>query len=463
MTGTRGSDEVSTKLQRIAELARNVPGRVLTTLAHYIDIEWLREAYRLTRKDGAVGVDGQTAHEYAANLEGNLRSLLERFKSGSYRAPPVRRVHIPKGDGRKTRPIGIPTFEDKILQRAVTMVLNAVYEQDFLDCSYGFRPNRSAHQALETLWKGLMDVGGGWIIDADIKSFFDELDHGHLRSFLDQRVRDGVLRRMIGKWLKAGVLEGGVTRRPDGGTPQGGVVSPLLANIYLHEVLDSWFDEVVLPRLTGRAFLIRYADDFVIVCERESDARRVLEALQGRMERYGLTLHPEKTRLVRFDRPRYRPGSRGEDDDPKPETFDLLGFTHYWGRSRKGGWTVKRQTAKARFSKALRTISLWCRFNRHLPIAEQHKALTRKLRGHDAYYGITGNGAALERLRHQVRQIWHKWLDRRSSRGQMPWERFMRLLERFPLPPARVVHSVFGRHASPRSTTWSGSCCSQRG
>ena len=212
MTGTRGSDEVSTKLQRIAELARNVPGRVLTTLAHYIDIEWLREAYRLTRKDGAVGVDGQTAHEYAANLEENLRSLLERFKSGSYRAPPVRRVHIPKGDGRKTRPIGIPTFEDKILQRAVTMVLNAVYEQDFLDCSYGFRPNRSAHQALETLWKGLMDVGGGWIIDADIKSFFDELDHGHLRSFLDQRVRDGVLRRMIGKWLKAGVLEGGVTR-----------------------------------------------------------------------------------------------------------------------------------------------------------------------------------------------------------------------------------------------------------
>ena len=212
MTGTRGSDEVSTKLQRIAELARNVPGRVLTTLAHHVDIEWLREAYRLTRKDGAVGVDGQTAHEYAANLEENLRSLLERFKSGSYRAPPVRRVHIPKGDGRKTRPIGIPTFEDKILQRAVTMVLNAVYEQDFLDCSYGFRPNRSAHQALETLWKGLMDVGGGWIIDADIKSFFDELDHGHLRSFLDQRVRDGVLRRMIGKWLKAGVLEGGVTR-----------------------------------------------------------------------------------------------------------------------------------------------------------------------------------------------------------------------------------------------------------
>ncbi len=447
-TGSPKPESVSTKMQRIAELARNAPDMVFTTLAHHIDVELLLEAYRLTRKDGAVGVDGVTAREYAANLGERLASLLDRFKSGSYRAPPVRRVHIPKGDGRKTRPIGIPTFEDKVLQRAVTMVLGAVYEQDFLDCSFGFRPNRSAHQALEVLWKGLMDLRGGWVIDADIKGFFDNLSHGHLRSFLDQRVRDGVLRRMIDKWLKAGVMEAGETWRPDAGTPQGGVVSPLLANLYLHEVLDKWFAEVVLPRLRGRAFIVRYADDFVVVCERESDAQRVLEALGGRMERYGLTLHPEKTRLVRFGRPRHRPGAKRDGNEPEPGAFDLLGFTHFWGRSRKGGWTVKRRTAKDRFARAIRTIATWCRLNRHSPIEEQHKALTLELMGHDTYYGITGNGTALELLRYHVRRIWRKWLDRRSSRGQLPWQRFVRILERFPLPPARVVQSVFGRRAA---------------
>lgn len=234
---------------------------VFTTLAHHIDLELLHEAYRKTRKDGAPGIDGQTATEYAADLEGNLRSLLDRFKSGTYRAPPVRRVYIPKADGKTQRPIGIPTFEDKVLQRAVTMVLEAVYEQDFLDCSYGFRPNRSAHQAIEALWRGLMDMGGGVVIEVDIKSYFDTIEHQHLRDFLDKRVRDGVLRRAIDKWLKAGVLEEGSVHRVEEGTPQGGVVSPLLANIYLHEVLDTWFAAVVVPRLRAKGFMIRYADD----------------------------------------------------------------------------------------------------------------------------------------------------------------------------------------------------------
>jgi len=432
---------VSTRLERIAELAKKNPEMVLTTLAHHIDIWFLAKAYLLTRKDGAVGVDGQTAAAYKQNLKGNLEDLLERFKSGTYRAPPVRRTYIPKGDGRKTRPIGIPTFEDKILQRAVAMVLEAVYEQDFLDCSYGFRPGRSAHQALQTLWQGLMKTGGGWVLDVDIKSFFDELDHGHLRAFLDLRVRDGVLRRVIGKWLKAGVMEQGGVSYPDAGTPQGGVISPLLANIYLHEALDKWFEREVKPRLAGDAFLVRYADDFVLVCAQGHDARRVMEVLPKRLGRFGLTLHPDKTRMVYFKRPTWRPG-RGHRG-PRPQTFDLLGFTHYWGRTRKGRWAVTRKTAKDRFSRAVKKIAQWCRDNRHIPVAEQRKTLSLKLRGHDAYYGITGNARALERLREAVKRTWRKWLDRRGDRKRrMTWDRFNVLLRRYPLPAARVVHSA---------------------
>src|SRR6266540_2488188 len=300
MWETSGSQTVSTKLQRVAKLTRESPGMVWTTLAHHIDVNFLREAYRRTRKDGAVGVDEKTAQEYGLDLESNLECLRERLKSGTYQAPPVRRVHIPKGEGTATRPIGIPTFEDKVLQRAVAMVLEAVYEQDFRDCSYGFRSGRSAHQALEFLRERLMKMKGGWVAEIDIEKFFDTLDHGRLRSFLDSRVRDGVLRRMIDKWLKAGVMEEGQVSYSDLGTPQGGVISPLLANIYLHEVLDVWFEDVVAPQMKGRCFLVRYADDAVIVFEQESDAREVMGMLPKRMEEYGLRLHPEKTRLVPF-------------------------------------------------------------------------------------------------------------------------------------------------------------------
>jgi group II intron reverse transcriptase/maturase len=409
---------------------------VLSTLAHHIDLDFLRAAYRRVRKDGAPGVDGQTATAYAERLEGNLQELLDRFKSGRYQAPPVKRAHIPKGEG-KTRPIGIPTFEDKVLQRAVAMVLEAVYEQDFLACSYGFRPGRSAHQALDALWQGLMDGGGGWVLDVDIRSFFDTLDHAHLRGFLDQRVRDGVLRRMIDKWLKAGVLEEGVLSRPEEGTPQGGVISPLLANVYLHHVLDRWFEEEVRPRLRGWAFLVRFADDFVIVCAREDDARRLLEVLPKRLGRFGLTLHPDKTRLVRFARPR---NGKGPEAGPKSESFNLLGFTHFWTRSRRGAWVVKRKTAKDRLRRAVKRVSVWCRQNRHRPVAWQHEQLGLKLLGHYGYYGITPNFKALARYKHQVERAWQKWLNRRSQRRTMPWERFQRLLQRYPLPRPRIVH-----------------------
>jgi group II intron reverse transcriptase/maturase len=436
MPGTPSPETISTRRQRIAELARQSPQAAFTTLAHHIDIDWMVEAYRRTRKDGAVGVDGQTAKDYAVDLEGNLRSLLDRAKSGRYLAPPVRRVHIPKGTGSETRPIGIPTFEDKILQRAVAMVLESVYEQDFLDCSYGFRPGRSAHQALDALWHRLMEVRGGWVLEIDIRKFFDALDHRHLRAILRRRVRDGVLLRLIGKWLKAGVLEDGCVTHPESGSPQGGVISPILANAYLHEVLDTWFEQTVKPRLKGRASLIRYADDAVLVFEREGDARRVLDVLPKRFGKYGLTLHPEKTRLVPFQglRPGAPPGSR----DERPGTFEFLGFTHYWGRTLKGNWAVKRRTAKSRFNRSLKSVAEWCREYRHRPIKEQWVALTGKLRGHYAYYGITGNMPSLNSFRHHVTRTWHKWLCRRSDQGRIPWERFGELEQRFPLPPAKL-------------------------
>jgi group II intron reverse transcriptase/maturase len=418
---------------------------VFTTLSHHIDMDWLREAYRRTRKDGAVGVDGQTAQEYAANLEENLRSLLERFKSGRYVAPPVRRVHIPKGDGKQTRPIGIPSFEDKVLQRAVVMVLEPIYEQDFLPCSFGFRPGRSAHQALDVFWQQAMKMGGGWVLEIDIRKFFDTLGHEHLREIIRHRIGDGVLLRTIGKWLNAGVQESGCLSYPDEGSPQGGVISPILANAYLHEVLDTWFERTVKARLKGSAFMIRYADDAVLVFKEERDARSVLDVLPRRFGKYGLTLHPEKTRLVPFQRPRRR---EKNDSDAKPGTFDLLGFTHFWAISRKGNWVVKRKTASDRLTRALHAVSAWCRKNRHLPVREQWKALRRKLTGHYGYYGITGNSRALQQFGFWAAGVWRKWLCRRSQRAYLSWEVFHRLLAQYPLPAPtirqRAVPSAIG-------------------
>jgi group II intron reverse transcriptase/maturase len=351
----------------------------------------------------------------------------------------VKRVHIPKGTGKETRPIGIPTFEDKVLQRAVQMILEPLYEQGFLNCSYGFRPGRSAHDALAALWQGLMEMDGGWIVDLDIRKFFDTLDKSHLREILKKRVSDGVLLRLIGKWLNAGVLEDGEVSYPERGTPQGGVISPMLSNIYLHEVLDRWFEAEVKPRLKGKAFLIRFADDAVLVFAQRGDAERVLEVLPKRFGRYGLTVHPEKTRLICFGKPQKR--GEGTSEPPRWEKFNFLGFTHYWGRSRKGAWAVRRKTESSRFSRALGSITEWCRRNRHRPLGEQQRVLSWKLTGHYAYYGITGNAKCLRSFYGEVQRIWRKWLMRRSRGQYLRWERFKQMLRRYPLPPARVVHS----------------------
>ena len=432
------SETISPKLERIAMLARQAPEMSFTTLAHHIDIDWLHEAYRRTRKDGATGVDDQSAAEYATKLEENLQSLLDRAKSGTYRASPVRRVHIPKGDGTQTRPIGIPTFEDKVLQRAVAMVLEAVYEQDFLNCSYGFRPRRSAHDALNALRNEVMSMKGGWILEVDIEKFFDTLDHRHLRELLRRRIRDGVLLRLIGKWLNAGVLEEGAVTHPEAGTPQGGVISPLLANIYLHEVLDTWFVRDVKPRLHGRGFLCRYADDFVVLFENEKDARRVMDVLPERLGKYGLALHPVKTRLVSFCRPVRKPGG---DDTSESESFDLLGFTHHWAKSRNGNWVVKLRTAKGRLSRALARVRAWCRDHRHHEIRWQWRVLVAKLRGHYGYFGVTGNMRALERFRYEVMCTWRKWLSRRSTVTRHGWSGWSKLLERYPLPEPKITRA----------------------
>ena len=446
----RNSESVSTKRERIAALAKQSPQMAFTSLAYLMDIDWLKEAYRRTRKDGAAGVDGVTAGDYEQDLEGNLQRLLDRAKSGTYRAPPVRRVHIPKGgSSTETRPLGIPTLEDKVLQRAVVMLLEPIYEQDFLDCSYGFRPRRSAHQALESFRNQMMDCRGGWTLEVDIRKFFDNLGHDDLRMFLQLRVRDGVLLRLIGKWLKAGVMEKGSVSYPEAGTPQGGVISPLLSNVFLHYVLDLWFEQEVKPRLRHCAFLVRFADDFVIGFRDRCDAQRVMEVLPKRFGKYGLTVHPTKTKLVPFRAPSSSTKDRNGTPSDRPGTFDFLGFTHYWAKSRRGYWVVKFKTAADRFSRAMRSIAEWCRTNRHLPKCEQQQKLNEKLRGHYAYYGVTGNSGALSSFRREVERCWHLWLRRRNRQREMPWDQFLRTLQRYPLARVKTVHSVLRCAANP--------------
>ncbi len=435
MAETLRSGNVTTKLQRIAELAREDPSRVFTSVAHAIDLEWVKEACRRTRKDGAAGVDGTTWADYAKDLDANLSALATKIRAGIYRPPPVRRAYIPKASGGE-RPIGIPSFEDKIAQRAVAMLLEAIYEQDFAPDSYGFRPGRSAHQALEELQRRPTYWKRCWVIDADIQSFFDTIDHTKLRSILDQRVRDGVIRTLVDRWLNAGVLEQGRLTRPDEGTPQGGVISPLLANIFLHEVLDRWVRRDVWPRLRNDVRCVRYADDFVLLLRSEEDARRVRAVLDKRFERFGLKLHPEKTRLLSFDSP-----GLGTKRAQRERSFDFLGFTHFWVRSRKGRWIVRQRTSKTRFARGLKALKARCRKMQHHTLREQHEAMCRMLRGHFNYYGITGNGGALARYRTVALRLWGRSLARRNQR-RFAWRRFLPLLERYPLPMPKPPHSV---------------------
>ena len=430
--GSLKSMDVQTKQQRIAQLAKRHPGEGIKSLNHYIDVEWLHEAYRRTRKDGAAGIDEVTSSEYETDLDKNLQSLLQRFKSGRYYAPAVKRGYVPKND-EEDRPIGIPCLEDKVLQRAICMVLEPIFEVDFLECSYGFRPKRSVHQAIEAMWHTFREYGSCWVLEVDIRKYFDSIKHEHLRTFYKQRVCDGVIRRVLGKWLKAGVMEDGAISYPVDGTPQGGVISPLLSNIYLHNVVDEWFERDIQPRMCNRCRLLRFADDLVIIFESKYDAQRVMAVLPQRFSRYGLTLHAEKTRLVEFSPPGEMHG--------KGRTFDFLGFTHYWGKSRKGNWIPKRKTAKERLKRSIGKVYRWCEEHRHEPVEVQWKTLCRKVHGHYNFYGVSFNLRSINMFFEEITCSWQKWLNRRNREDTMPWEKFSRLLVRYPLPRPRIVHS----------------------
>lgn len=403
---TKRTQDVSTKCLRIAELSRKYPNSALTTLNGYMDEPWLKEAYSRLKKGKAVGIDGQGLESYGRELDRNLSDLITRAKTGSYRAPPVRRVEIPKDGSKEKRPIGIPTTEDKVLQMGVYMLLEPVYENEFYDFSYGFRPNKSAHQALARIRDEIHGKRINWVLDVDIRKFFDTLSHQQLKGFLRQRVSDGVINRLISKWLKAGYMKSGQMRKSKEGTPQGGIISPLLANIYLHEVLDKWFVEQVQPVMKSESFLVRYADDFIMGFHLESDARRVLKVLSKRFSKYGLTIHPDKTRLVKFEKP--------WGNAPESESFDYLGFTHYWSKNRNGKYVVSRKTAKDRFKRSLKGFNQWCRENRHCKMKDQIDSIKRKLQGHYAYYAIRGNSRSLSELKFRVMYIWYKWLCRRT-------------------------------------------------
>ena len=436
MGETSSSPTISTQLQRIAEQAKTYPAMVFTTLAHRMDVDFLREAYHRTRKDSAPGVDGVTADEYAEHLEENLRDLHERLRSGRYQAPPVKRRWLAKADGSQ-RPIGLPTFEDKIVQRAVAMLLGAIYEEDFYEFSPGFRPGHSAHQALSELREQCREQRINWIVDADVSGFFDSLGHDRLQEMLQQRVKDGSILRLIGKWLHAGVLDGETLLQPDTGSPQGAVISPLLGNLFLHQVLDEWYVAMVKPRLKGRSFLIRYGDDFVLGCELEADARRIMTALPKRFARFGLTIHPQKMALIAFS----QPSARGEGTQGK-STFEFLGFTHYWARSRRGYWVIKRRTAKKRLRRTLTALWQWCRSHRHRTVEEQHQELCQKLRGHYQYYGIRGNYRLLEVVLRHAERAWRYWLSRRSQKGMITGNKLEWWQAHFPLPLPKIVHNI---------------------
>ncbi len=427
---------VTNGLDRVRQAARKDKDARFTALLHHVDLARLRAAYRAINPKAAAGVDGVTWAVYGQDLEANLQDLHQRLHIGSYRARPSRRVYIPKADGRQ-RPLGIAALEDKIIQRAVVEVLNAVYEEDFLGFSYGFRPGRKPHDALDALAAGIYKKKVNWILDADIRSFFTSLDQGWLMKFLEHRIADKRILRLIKKWLKAGVIENGNWSQTPEGTPEGGSASPLLANVYLHYVLDRWVWQWRRRHARGDVIIVRWADDFVVGFEHLGDAKQFLKDLRERFAKFSLELHAGKTRLIQFGR--FAAQNRKERGLAKPETFDFLGFTHICGKGRSGHFWLRRITISKRMRAKLHEVNDQLKRRRHLPVPEQGQWLASVVRGHFAYYAVPGNMRAINAFRIQVTRHWFKALRRRSQRHRLNWERMNRLAMHW-LPPARILH-----------------------
>jgi group II intron reverse transcriptase/maturase len=429
------------KLELIAEKAKQDKGKKFTALVHHVNEKNLAECYKELKRNKASGIDGVTVEEYGMNLEGNLKGLVGRLKSKSYRSQPVRRVYIPKPGKKEKRGLGIPTVEDKLVQMAAKKILEAIYEQDFKEYSYGFRPNRSCHEAIKRLDKEVMTKPVNYIVEVDIKRFFDTVSHYWLQRCLEERIKDPNYMWLIRRFLKAGVIEEGKQYKSKVGTPQGGVISPLLANIYLHYVLDLWLENKIKPKAKGYMQEIRYCDDFVVCCETLEDAKEFLKQLESRLDKFGLAISPEKTKIVEFGRRAWKQSKR---TGKKAKTFDFLGFTHYCATSRRGYFVMGHKTTKRNLCGKLKEIKEYIRKVRNsLQLRDWLKVLKAKLIGHYNYFGISGNYRSINKFYRQVLRIAFKWINRRSQRKSMNWGKFDKYLKRYPLPKPKIYVSLY--------------------
>ena len=432
---------METKLTRITELAKQKPRVKLQTLIHAIDEESLKAAHSALSTGKASGVDAMTKEKYGEKLQENITDLLARMRRQAYRPQAVKRVYIPKSDGKK-RPLGIPSYEDKLVQRTLNEILTVIYETEFLECSYGFRPGRSCHDALKEVARILETRKVSYVVDADIKGFFDNVDHEWMMKFLQERIQDPNLLRLIQRFLKAGIIEAGIEYETDTGTPQGGIISPTLANVYLHYVLDLWFAAKIKRECRGEAYLIRYADDFVCFFQYQADAEAFYEKMIERLGKFNLEIAEEKTKIIEFGR--FAADNRAKQGVSKPDTFDFLGFTHYCSKSKTGKFRVKRKTSRKKFKVKLKVFAEWLYHNMHTEIGELIKQVNAKLIGHYHYYGVTDNSNSICAFGYQIRRKMFEVLNRRSQKKSLTWEGFAKLEKRFPLARARIYINIYG-------------------
>jgi group II intron reverse transcriptase/maturase len=436
---------METKLERIAEVAKTKPKEKFISLAHLINEETIKECHKRMEKGKAAGIDDITKEAYEEKLDSNVKDLISRMKRQSYKPQPVRRVYIPKAGSDKLRPLGIPAYEDKLVQATVAKILNAIFEQDFLECSFGFRPQRSCHDAIKVVNAIVNKKEIKYIVDADIKAFFDNVDHVWLMKFVEYRIADPNILRLIVRFLKSGMMEAGIIYDTPEGTPQGGCISPILANLYLHFVVDLWFEKVIRKNIKGQAYMIRYADDAVFCFEKEEDAKEFYQQLVMRLKKFNLEVSEEKTKIISLGKDEVKDDD--DDDDSgtgkSESSFDFLGFTHYVSTNKYGGKTVRRKTSKKKFRASLMRFKEWIRMNRTMPIKILMKKLITKIRGHCNYYGVTGNRNSVNDFIDEIKRLLFKWLNRRSQRKSFNWDKFNMFLKKYPLPKAKASVNIF--------------------